>query len=242
MLRLFFFVSLLGQISQAQMVDHPKGCVEEKSSPCAVWSVEKGRAHFKDAMVLSSPGSFYQFQGDSLYVAKGYVWVYSSKSVVLRSRYGQARMNQGSVWMEVNKENMKVKSFKAEVSVWPKGEASRSLSLYPGFEMSVGAMDYETGKREVSIPRAIDLREQIRVFGSTFPYELMNYKKTLAHLAKVIKEAFRVSRLWEQALVERKIASVKEAKALAKEEQVYRNRLDKYLRKLFKEKNNFLEP
>lgn len=238
---LFYMVSL--SVQAAQFQDYPKNCVKEKRVPCAVWTFKKKKLIWDETIIFASANSLFELQKNRLYQIRGYLWIVSSKKPYqVISRFGIASTKSGHIWSEVKDDKMVLRSLKNTFEVIPRGAETTVMKLVPGFETHLSFIDQKKGVAEYTIPSVMNFREHLRVFGRVFPYHIMDFKEALYNLGQVVVKATKLASHWHKSLVERKLASLEEKALRDRDEAIYKARLDKYLRRIFREKNNFEEP
>lgn len=241
---LFIVLHFALSVGHAHYEEYPNGCGADQYSDCAIWSVEKASLKRSGAFIFSSKNSFYQISGNRIHLVRGQIWaVAGAKSLVVSSSYGDVLVpKKGHLWAGIETGQFLVRALKTPVKIQPIGYKREVAILPPGFETRLSFVKQETGKAEYQIPTVINLREHLRVFGRVFPYHYLDYKEAVYALGKSIQKATAISAHWHKSLAERKIAMVIEERMKRKELSDYRRRIDSYLRRLFKEKNNFEEP
>lgn len=219
----------------------PKGCLKRdlnEGEICKLLSHDKVMVPWNKNKFYTSQKTLLEIQKDHIFLGYGYVWFKFDEPVEIRTPYGSILpTGPGEVWVEVKNDHAMIRALGENLLVTGKGDNSSQL-LVRGFELKLGTVSFATGVSHQTIPTSISLEDHLQSLDRVFPYDQMDFKATVSQLAHVLAKASLEASQLHQRIVERKIASEKERMQKAEFNAELRSRLEKYFRRIYRQKNS----
>lgn len=238
---LLFLVLFFQNFAFANYSSMPKGCLKQSlhdGEICKVLSHDKVMVPWIKNKFYTSTKTLLEIQKDHIFLGYGYVWFHFDQPVEIRTPYGSVMpTGSGEVWVEVKNDHAMIRALGDNLLVTGKGSESSQL-LVKGFEMKLGTVAYATGVAHQTIPTSISMEDHLQSLDRVFPYDDMDFKATVNQLAHVLTKASAQASQLHQKIVERKIASEKERMQKAEFNAELRSRLEKYFRRIYRQKNS----
>jgi len=233
------FTLILSSTGFAKFATEPEGCLDKFAPPCSILTETKSEFQNPEFHMYTSKDALFQFQNaQTLYLARGVLWIFAANSLTVQSKYGEVAIaGSGEYWLEMNDNELVVKSLREPLSVRPRGAGS--VELRGGFEMRLSNVDEQTHAAAFSVPIVINLPKHLAVLPRAFPESGMNLQDYSTNLGRVVLEAAGESSAMFQDMVQRKVSSAEENERRLKYEAAHNARRDSYLQKLYRSKNNF---
>lgn len=221
----------------------PERCLTQQTYPCAVQSSAKTYFTFQQNQFFLSKNTLIEFtSSNEARLMKGIVWVKSEGPLNMRSAFGSvvahSKKSEFVVTHKVEDHQGTVSVLSGDVSVMARAD-KESYFLTEGMEVDMGPVDYERKMASVSLPKVISLKRYLKNIESVFPFSEFNFQAHIDLMAQSIQRALLRHSKWNKTIVETKIADANERKVRQKYEAEYSSRRDSYLKKLFRQKNNF---
>lgn len=238
------FLILVSQFISASGTQWPERCVTQQIYPCAVHTSGKTYFSVNQNQYFLSKNSLIEFTSpNDVYLAKGIVWVKSENKLKISSSFGLILAQSKSEFVVTRQEEVHqstISVLAGELSVVAKAD-KESYLLTEGMEVDMGPVNYERKMASVSLPKVISLNRYLKSIERVFPFSEFNFQEHIDLMAQSIHRALQRHSKWNKTIVETKITDANERKARQKYDAEYSSRRDSYLKKLFRQKNNFEE-
>ncbi|MBY0384284.1 hypothetical protein K2X05_03920 [bacterium] len=240
----YFIAITLAQLVFAGGAQWPERCVALQIYPCVVQSDDKIYFSVNQNQYFLSKKSLIEFiSPNEVRLMKGIVWVKSENKLQMSSAFGVISTHSKSEFIFSQQEQthqITVSVLSGELNVMARAD-KESYLLSEGMEVDMGPVDYERKMASVSLPKVISLNRYLKSIERVFPFSEFNFQEHIDLMAQSIHRALSRQSKWNKTIVETKIADANERKARQKYEAEYSSRRDSYLKKLFRQKNNFEE-
>lgn len=166
---------------------------------------------------------------------QGTLWVVQGESLVFETLYGELRGRHGSYWILEQKDRLLVRNMNADLKVTFRD--GRSLVVPEGFEFWMGGIDSK-GQSTFGMVQPIEMKDHLPLWNSLYIGSKENFMKEVVHLRESWGDVIETSSRLYREIVDRQIASEKEAEEnarlakLRKEEEKRRIR-SLYMKKVF---------
>lgn len=229
----------------ASGVQWPDGCVAKQIYPCVVQASGKTYFTVQESQYFLSKNSLVEFASpNEVRLMKGLVWIKSENPLSVSSSYGSLKtrsIKSEFVLSHQEQDHLTTVSvLLGDLRVAARAD-KESYFLSEGMEVDMGPVDYERKMASVSLPKVISLNRYLKGIERVFPFSEFNFQEHIDLVAKSIHRALYRQSNWNRTIVETKIADANERKVRQKYEAEYSLRRDSYLKKLFRQKNNFEE-
>ncbi len=247
-MRPFFLMLLMGlglcwgALAQAGGSLLPANCLKDKVYPCAIYAYSKTFFTHAESQYYVSADTLLELRSDSeMVLHKGILWSQQKHGVHLQTIFGAVHLSAASEGLiDVGVQQITVSSTKGTLTVQPRGE-KEDVSLIAGTQIYLWPMDYQEHSSAVSFPRVLELKTYVKTVSKVFPFTEINFQKHIESVAQKTVLASQQQALWNKTIVERKIAHVQEQERRRRYVSEYEKERAEYLRKRFRQKNNFEE-
>jgi hypothetical protein len=202
-----------------EILQLPAGCLEAKSSGCAVSSRAGERAllAFGDSkLTLGSQTTILIDDQSQVRLVKGILRIEAGSELAVRSEYGEARIAKGEFWVVKTSDRVTVSSIDGDVELRPRG-LKGSLWVTPGLENYMGRVGGD-GVAGTGVPVPLNSRLHIRRWARLHDGSSAEFKEQVLAFQDKWHEASRQAAAIHNELLVRKVASL-EAEHVARESQ-----------------------
>lgn len=238
----FIFVFILVLVSGSALADYqeqPKHCLKQLKNPCAIWTFKKTHLPRAGMQIFASADALFEISENSIYQIRGMLWVVSDKSVTVESRFGSVKSEgNGEIWTQADDQSFVVRSLANTLIVLPRGD-TQGTDLGPGFETRLSYINRNLRMADTSWATPINLVVHLREFNSVVPNAEV-FKQKAGSYAGVVLVAAQQAAKDLKKIVDRHVANAQTPGGPKYVDPAMGGR-DSYLRKLFRQKNNFAE-
>lgn len=236
-LSLFFLVKM----TFASGAQWPEGCIHKKIFPCAVYSYKKTYFKLDENQFFIAKDSLIEFQSSQeASFSKGTLWAQVKDGFHLKSPYGELTLKKesGQVVVDYFEQGVDVRVVDGYFDV--KARADReSYVLSSGLSVQLGPVEYGRKMASVTFPKVYFLKDYIKSIEKVFPFLEFNFQEHVDKVAGSIRQGLSLQSRWNQTIVEQKLVDDHDKKVRQKYEAEFSSRRDRFLRRLFRQKNNF---
>lgn len=229
------------QLSQASGTLWPEDCLKKQIYPCAVQAYKKTFFSVGENKFFLSANGLIEFQkSNEVSFSKGVLWVQSSEPLTIKNIFGTVQSQKTKAQVVVDASGDEVVVSVIEGSLQVQARADKDVyKLTKGHSVELGPVSYEKKAAFISLPHVVTLKSYLKSIEQVFPFSEFNFQEHIDLMASSIQQALRLQSKWNKTIVERKIANAEDLKVRQKYEREHSQRRDQYLRKLFRQKNNF---
>jgi hypothetical protein len=223
---------------QDAILQEPRGCLENKVEPCALKSNsgQKFELNYASAHIVMDHSTALILTQKGVVLVDGTVWVRTDRKVNVKTEFGYAEVSNAEAWISRSEKRMTVSVISNSVELYPRG-AAEPLVINSGLENYMGGVEKD-GSAETGLPVAIGFSEHIERWARLFSGTKAQFESQVAAFHSTWVEAAQEAADVHQALLGRKVASVKAEEDLkaakrAKIEQENRELRDLFRKKIF---------
>ncbi len=236
---------ILALPNTTHLIQEPSDCWEQvgklsstASAICALRTPvgEKFRMRLgKSEITMDAETSLVRKDTGEMTLLAGTVWVLSKDSLIIKTEYGEARMESGEFWISREARAMWVSAVEQALILIPR-KATTGIRLEAGEENWLGPVD-KAGVGTSGIPRAIFVPDLIRKWARLFPGTKLEFKAKVTefhghwsrHLANIAT--------YHQDLAERRRQEIAAEIATNKRTRAQQEARERDMRALFRKKS-----
>lgn len=224
-------------------IEQPEGCLDSEANPCAM---QTGRGEKLEILVgqakvvVDQESSIIRVSEKEIRLVAGAVWVKATKSspVSVRTEFGSTR-GTSDFWVSREKEKMIVTAVHRDVEIFPRG-SGEALVVPRGLENFIGRVG-KNGQATVGLPTPIVPQPHLERWARLYSGKKAQFEKEVAEFRETWANSKDEAVVIHQALFQRKIASIDEARRQAEISRQKVESRNRELRDLFRRKTLGIE-